>query len=107
MGVPERTTGVEAGAHQPFWACRCIRSELRRMIFAFATRTASVLGDRFVDSGVFVSAVGIISSCVGAIEPCATGCTLMGPVGVGLRLGILDNSQMQSSFTALKRPGVT
>jgi hypothetical protein len=46
--------------------------------------------------------VGIISSCVGAIEPCATGCTLMGPVDVDPRLGIMDNSQVQSSFTALK-----
>ena len=74
------------------------------MILAFATRTASILGDRFFDSGVFASApaVGIMSNCVGTIEPCATGCTLMGPGDVGLRLGIMDNSQMQSSFTALK-----
>jgi hypothetical protein len=74
------------------------------MIRAFATRTASVLGDGFFGSGVLVSAVvvGIMSSCVGAIEPCATGCTLMGPGDVGLRLGILDNSQMRSSFTALE-----
>jgi hypothetical protein len=82
-----------------------LRSELRRMILALATRTACALGDGFFER-VFVSAtvVGIISSCVGAMEPCATGCTLMGPVDVGLRLGIMDNSQMQSSFTALKSP---
>ena len=74
------------------------------MIRAFAIWTASALGDRFFGSGVLVSAptVGIMHNCVGAIEPCATGCTLIGPVDVGLRLGILDNSQMQSSFTALK-----
>lgn len=75
------------------------------MILALATRTACALGDGFFER-VFVCApvVGIMSSCVGAIEPCATGCTLMGSVDVGLRLGIMDNSQMQSSFTALKGP---
>jgi hypothetical protein len=91
---------------QPFWACRCFRNELRRMIRAFAMRTASVLGDRFSKSGVSSPAVGIMSSCVGAIELCGAGCTLIGPADVSLRLSILDNSQMQSLFTALQRPGV-
>jgi hypothetical protein len=79
---------------QPFWACRCFRSELRRMIRAFATRTASALGDGFFDSGVLGSApvVGIMSSCVGAVEPCAPGCMFMGPVDVGLLLGMMDNA---------------
>jgi hypothetical protein len=90
--------------HQPFWACRCFRSEFRRIILAFAIRTASVLGDRFFASDVFVSAsaVGIMSNCVGAIEPFSTGCMLMGPVDVGLLLGIMDNAQIQSSFDARK-----
>jgi hypothetical protein len=80
-----------------------LRSELRRMIRAFAIWTACALGDGFFDS-VFVSAtvVGIMSNCVAAIEPCAPGCTLMGPADVGLRFGMTDNAQMQSSFTALK-----
>jgi hypothetical protein len=60
------------------------------MIFAFAIRTASVLGDRFfaVDGFVSISTVGIISNCVAAVEPCATGWTLMGPVDAGLRFAI-------------------
>lgn len=71
------------------------------MILALATRTACALGDGFFER-VLVSAtvVGIISNCVGAIEPCATGCTLMGPVDVGLRLGIMDNSRLASWFGA-------
>jgi hypothetical protein len=84
--------------HQPFWACRCFRSELRRIILAFAIRTASVLGVCFFACGVSVSVVGIMRNCMGAIVPCATGCTLMGPVDVGLPLGITDNSLPPSSF---------
>jgi hypothetical protein len=80
-----------------------LRNELRRMIRAFAIRTASALGDGFFECG-FVSAagVGIMSSCVGAIELCRAGCTLIGPADVGLRLGILDNSQLQGLFTVLQ-----
>jgi hypothetical protein len=86
--------------HQPFWACRCFRSELRRIIRAFAIRTASVLGVCFFDRRVFVSvsAVGIMRNCVGAIEPCSTGCTVMGPVDVDLFLAIMDNALRPSSF---------
>jgi hypothetical protein len=64
------------------------------MIRAFAIWTASALGDRFFDSGVLVSAptVGIMHNCVGAIEPCAPGCTFIGPGDVGLRLGMMDNA---------------
>jgi hypothetical protein len=67
---------------------------LRRIIRAFAIRTASILDDCFFDGAVFVSvaAVGIMSTGVGAIEPCATGCTLIGPVDDGLLLGMTDNS---------------
>jgi hypothetical protein len=86
--------------HQPFWACRCFRSELRRIIRAFAIRTASALGVCFFDSRVFVSvsAVGIMRNCMAAIEPCSTGCTLMGPVDVDLFLGIIDNALLPRSF---------
>jgi hypothetical protein len=75
------------------------------MIRAFAIRTACALGDGFFASA-FVSApaVGIMSNCMGAIEPCAPGCTLMGPADVGLRFGILDNAQMQRSFDAREGP---
>jgi hypothetical protein len=100
---------VKPARHQPFWACRCFRSELRRMILAFATRIASALDDGFFGSGVLVSApaVGIMSNCVGAIEPCSTGCTLMGPVEVGLLFGIMDNSRLPSSFGAREKSGRT
>jgi hypothetical protein len=95
-----------AAPHQPFWACRCLRSELRRMIRALATRTASALEDGFFGSGVFASpAVGIMVDCVAAIEPWPTGCTLIGPVDVGLLSGIMDNARRPNSFDARKRPG--
>jgi hypothetical protein len=71
------------------------------MIRAFAIRTASVLGDRFFERGVSAPVVGSIPNCVGAIEPCWTGCTLMGPVGVDFLPGITDNSQLSSSFDGL------
>ena len=68
------------------------------MIRAFAIRTASVLGVCFFecDGGVSAPAVGSMPNCVGAIEPCWTGCTLIGPVGVDLRLGIANNAQLLS-----------
>jgi hypothetical protein len=97
---------VDAERHQPFWACRCFRSELRRMILAFAIRTASVLGDGFFGSGVSVSApaVGIQgSNGVAAIEPCSTGCMLIGPVIFALLFGILDNARLPGWFDARKR----
>jgi hypothetical protein len=74
------------------------------MIRAFAIRTASALGDRFVESCVLVSApvVGIMSNCVGASELCAPGCTLMGPVDVGLLFGIMDNACVPGLFDARK-----
>jgi hypothetical protein len=70
------------------------------MIRAFAIRTASVLGVCFFDARVFVSvsAVGIMRNCMAAIEPCSTGCTFMGPVGVDLFLAIIDNALLPSSF---------
>lgn len=83
--------------HQPFWACRCFRSELRRVIRAFAMRTASVLGDGFFGC-VSAPPVGRMRNCVGAIEPCWAGCVLIGPVRVDLFPGITDNAQHSSSF---------
>jgi hypothetical protein len=77
------------------------------MIRALAIRTASVLGVCFFDNGVFVSApaVGFMRNCVAAVEPRSTGCTLMGPVDVGLRLGITDNSLLPSWFRRLAEKG--
>jgi hypothetical protein len=94
-------TVPKPGAHerlcrrQPFCACRCFRSELRREIRALATRTASVRDDCFFGSGGGVSApvVGIMRNCAGAIEPCSTGCMLIGPGGVGWLFGIIDNTR--------------
>jgi hypothetical protein len=39
-----------------------------------------------------------MSNGVGAFELSATGCTLIGPVDVGLRLGIMDNAYRPSWF---------
>jgi hypothetical protein len=72
---------------------------LRRIIRAFAIRTASVLGVCFFDSRVFVSVSAVdMRNCMGAIKPCSTGCTLMGPVDVDLFLGIIDNALLRRSF---------
>jgi hypothetical protein len=75
------------------------------MIRAFATRTASALADGFSES-VFVPApaVDIMSNGVGAFELSATGCTLIGPVDVGLRLGIMDNAYRPSWFESPYEP---
>jgi hypothetical protein len=73
------------------------------MILALAAWTASVLVGCFFRCGVFVSApaAGIIgSNGVAAIEPCSTGCTLIGPADVGLRFGIMDNALLPHSFDA-------
>ena len=63
------------------------------MIFALAARTASALVGSSFGCGVCAAfpAIGIIGSpCVGIIEPRSKGCILIGPVGVGLLLGILN-----------------
>ena len=68
-----------------------MRKELRRVILAFATRTACVLvGFCFGCSAFFkLPAVGIIgSTCVGIIEARPIGWVLIGPV-VGLFLDII------------------
>jgi hypothetical protein len=74
---------------------------LRRVILAFATRTASVLVVVFcLGCGAFFNfpPIGIIGNTgVGTFEARSTGCVLMGPV-TGLSLGILDNSIRLNSF---------
>jgi hypothetical protein len=77
------------------WASRCFRKEFRRVILAFATRTASVLVGCFFGCGVFLCSPvgGIIGSTgVGIVAPFSIGCVLIGPVGVGLLLGILNTA---------------
>jgi hypothetical protein len=74
------------------------------MIRAFAARTASMRVGGFLSSGAgfCLPAIGISgSNCVGAVEPCGAGCTLMGPVKVGLRGGILYNSFSSGWFRCL------
>jgi hypothetical protein len=78
----------------PFWASRCFRRESLRVIVALAARTASILVGCCFGCGVFAAfpAVGIVGSpCVG-IEPRSRGCIVIGPVDVGLRLGILNTA---------------
>jgi hypothetical protein len=80
-----------------------MRSELRRMILAFATRTASALVGRSFGRGVFGSSpstmLGIAgSNGVGLVEPRSTGCMLIGPVQFGLSLCITDNAVPSNSL---------
>jgi hypothetical protein len=84
-----------------FCACRCLRRELRRIILAFALRTASVLAVCFFGKAVFgfFPVAGIIGcDCVSIIEPCSIGCTFIGPVKGELRRGITDNSLLAGLF---------
>ena len=85
----------------PFRASRCFCKELRRVILAFAARIASVLVSCCFGCGVLVTfpAIGIIgSACVGSIDERLLGCVLIGPVGVNVPLGILDNSLRSNPF---------
>jgi hypothetical protein len=74
-----------------------LRNEFRRVILAFATRTASVLVVGFCfsfDCGTFFNfpAVGIKGKTgVATFAARSTGCVLIGPV-IGVRLDMLDNS---------------
>ena len=70
-----------------FWASRCFRSELRRVILAWAARTASARvcffsgGGDLVSCFVSVRAAGIVGSiCVDAVGACSAGCIRIGPV---------------------------
>ena len=87
-----------------FRASRCFRSDSRRVIFAFAARTASVRVGCFFGCGAFNAfpAAGIIgNACVGMTEPRLTGCVVMGPVGADLFLAIPDNALPPGSFDGL------
>ena len=58
----------------------------------FAARIASALVGGFFGCGAFLCSptAGIKgSTCVGMIEPRSMGCVLIGPIGVGLPLGML------------------
>jgi hypothetical protein len=75
-----------------FWASRCFRRDFLRDILALAARTASVLVGCCFGCGAFAGspAVGIIGSpCVCILEP-RSGCIVIGPVDIGLLLGILN-----------------
>jgi hypothetical protein len=73
---------------------------LRRVIFAFATRTASVLvGGCFGFDAFATFPIVRIIICVGMIEMRWIGCVRIGPI-VGLFLGMEDNSFPPISFIA-------
>jgi hypothetical protein len=73
-----------------------LRNELRRVIFAFAARTASVLD--FVFGSATGRRTGSFESDVagstggGIVELRSAGCMLMGPAYRGLLLCIRDNA---------------
>lgn len=79
----------------PFRASRCFRKELRRVILAFAVRTASDLVDFLFCCAAFVTFVRVII-CVGTIEARSIGCVLIGPVG--LFWSMVDNSLLPDLF---------
>jgi hypothetical protein len=78
-----------------------LRRESRRIILAFAARTASILIDRFLGDALLglLPVVRIIGcSGVGLVEPCSAGCMFMGPVDGDLRRGITDNARRSALF---------
>ena len=85
---------------QPFSACRCLLSEPRRLIFALAIRTASARVDCFFETffGFLPVTTTIGCDCINVIEPCTTGCTLMGPVNGGFGRGMPDNAWRANWF---------
>jgi len=73
------------------------------VIVALAARTASALVGFSFGCGVCADfpAIGIIGSpCVRIIEPRSTDCILIGPVGVGLLLGILNTASRTLTIDA-------
>jgi hypothetical protein len=81
-------------AAYPFRACRCLRKELRRVIFAFATLIASDLVDFCAGCDAFVTSP--TDDIIGMTAQ-RTGCVLIGPV-VGLFVGMRDNALLPSLF---------
>ena len=90
---------------QPFSAWRCLLSEPRRLILAFAMRTASALVDCFREAffGFWLVSDVIGRDGINVIESCSTGCTLMGPVNGGFGRGMADNALRANWFN----PGPT
>jgi hypothetical protein len=80
---------------------------LRRVILAFAARTASVLVGFCFGFGVLTPpTAGILGSAgVGITEPRSIGWVLIGP-GVGLSFGILANSFPPILFSSRQSPTV-
>jgi hypothetical protein len=66
-------------------------SDLRLLIFAFAIRAASALGDCFICAAIFAAFVDC--GCATVSAPCSIGCTFMGPVAGGRSLAIPDNAR--------------
>jgi hypothetical protein len=66
-------------------------SDLRLLIFAFATRAASALGDCFFSAAVVAALVDC--GCAAVSAPCSIGCTFIGPVAGGRSLAIPDNAR--------------
>src|SRR5258705_2916516 len=77
------SVGIADVRRKSLWARRCLRRESRRIILAFAARTASILIDRFLGYAFFplLPGVGIMGcNAEGLVEPCSAGCMFMGPV---------------------------
>jgi hypothetical protein len=80
----------------PFWASRCFRKDFLRVILALAARTASVLVGGFgcgVSAACPAADVAVDmkgNPCVGVVGPRSRGCIVIGPVDVGLPLGMLN-----------------
>src|SRR5256885_16137842 len=93
--TPE-TELASPGRDWRFWAWRCFFSELRRIILAFAARTASILACWIFGRGVFFSSSPRVDILMGsrfrAVGLCSTGCMLIGPIVGDLLLAIWDNS---------------
>jgi hypothetical protein len=94
--------------HYAFCACRCLRNELRRVIRAFAARTASFLVSFFFGGAARERSVSLASgnagnTGAGIVALCATGCILIGPAHRGLLLCIGDNALPPNLFDAVDR----
>jgi len=83
-----------------------LRSELRRVIFAFAARTSSVLVGFFGADALGRSTPfepGIAGSKgAGIVELRSTGCMLIGPACRGLRRCIIDNALPPDLFDVVE-----
>jgi len=107
IGRSTQETEFSARRH-PFCACRCFRKELRRIIRAFAARTASFLvsfafgGNALGQSASFEPDIAG-SDGAGIVELWSTGCMLMGPAHRGLLVCINDNALPPNLFEVIDR----